>query len=84
MYFERRNDNSRHKELEISFKNVQQFGISSSFVKSATSLFLQSENRVIIVVKYGKGGKSHGILSRNRIRDYNEQFVKKHTHFASL
>lgn len=39
------------KELEISFKNVQQFGISSSFVKSATSLFLQSENRVIIVVK---------------------------------
>lgn len=53
------------KELEISFKNVQQFGISSSFVKSATSLFLQSENRVIIVVKYGKGGEE----SRNFITE---------------
>lgn len=55
------------KELEISFKNVQQFGISSSFVKSATSLFLQSENRVIIVVKYGKEEKNFITESQSRL-----------------
>lgn len=55
------------KELEIRFKNVQQFGISSSFVKSATSLFHQSENRVIIVVKYGKEEKNFIAESQSRL-----------------